>query len=43
MNLKSALRTTYNEMQSLYGAADDVNYQAMGDIVDEFFTRNGVP
>jgi hypothetical protein len=30
-------------MQQSYGEADDINYSAMGDFIDDFLTTKGIP
>ncbi|HLP84652.1 MAG TPA: hypothetical protein VK157_09915 [Phycisphaerales bacterium] len=42
-NMRQALRRVYNDMHDAYSARDNVDYRAMGDLVDEFLARNGVP
>ncbi len=43
VNMRQALRRVYNDMHEAYSARDAVDYRAMGDLVDEFLARYGVP
>lgn len=41
--IRIAIKATYEELEARYGDIDDIDYLAMGKIVDEFLISRGVP
>lgn len=42
-DMRRAIKAAHDRMQMLYGAADETNYSAMGELVDDFLRASGVP
>jgi hypothetical protein len=42
-HIRLAIKRVHDRMQQLYGEIDDVDYGAMGDVVDDFLRTKGIP
>lgn len=42
-HIRLAIKRAHDRMQQLYGDVDEVNYSAMGEIVDNFLLSKGIP
>jgi hypothetical protein len=42
-HIRLAIKRAHDQMQQLYGEVDDVDYGAMGEVVDDFLLSKGIP